>query len=384
VSEFAFLPLQKLLNQRNPISRIETLERNRAVPSARVGQLGQIGQSTGDMVVDGSIVVANRTDGLADVTINDSGIIVRNQEGQLLFENTVSTTDQVNIYIDSDNYLGLQNTVNERGFRFDAYDASHTQYVHYIRYNGLIITGGPSVTTSGITIPAGNNLILEGGNIYIDGDNPIQDGWFPTTDTITRTGNHTFTVPDDRTNQFRKGAKFAYTDAGAGEYGVVASSVYTATDTATTVTLITNSDYAMSTDAIADPSLSYIENPADFPDWFNYTPTYSANGSMTYTTVTTTYAKWRVSGKTMFYALQASGTTGGEVNTQLQATPPVTIVDTRAYPGSCNVIDGTAAAVVGTGGANGTTGVIFARKFDSSNWALGAGRVMQSSGFYPF
>jgi hypothetical protein len=377
VSDFAFLPLQKLLNQRNPISRIETLERNRAVPSARVGQLGQLGQGTGDMVVDGSIVVANRTDGLADITINDGGIIVRNQEGQLLFENTVSTTDQVNIYIDSSNYLGFQNTVNERGIRFDAYDAGHTQYVHYIKYDGLHLNGGSYFTTSGVSLPAGASF-------FVDIDNPIQDGWFPTTDTITRTGNHTFTVLDDRTNQFRKGAKFAYTDAGAGEYGVVASSVYTATDTATTVTLITNSDYAMSTDAIADPSLSYIENPAGFPDWFNYTPTYSANGSMTYTTVTTTYAKWRVSGKTMFYALQASGTTGGVANTQLQATPPVTIVDTRAYPGSCNVIDGTAAAVVGTGGANGTTGVIFARKFDSSNWALGAGRVMQSSGFYPF
>jgi hypothetical protein len=142
VSDFAFLPLQKLLNQRNPISRIETLERNRALPSARVGQLGQIGQSTGDMVVDGSIVVPNRTDGLADVTIDDNGVIFRNQEGGIFFGDTAGGGNAMSIYSDGADELVLQNAVGGENIRMDIDDPAHNVVAISFQYNGINIETG--------------------------------------------------------------------------------------------------------------------------------------------------------------------------------------------------------------------------------------------------
>jgi hypothetical protein len=182
MSDFAFLPLQKLLNQRNPISRIENLERNRAVPSARVGQLGQIGQSTGDMVVDGSIVVANRTDGLPDVTIDDFGVSFRNQEGNLTFEDTNGSLDNLVISSDADNFLVLRNAFGAKGISFHIDDAAHnvTQidfddtgvYLYDGNYDGAagtqyLVNGQPHIAAEtnannifAVTSPGGPSLFV--------------------------------------------------------------------------------------------------------------------------------------------------------------------------------------------------------------------------------
>ncbi len=106
----------------------------------------------------------------------------------------------------------------------------------------------------------------------VDTTIPI-DGWAPISTTWTRTGNHTFTVSGDVTATYRKGAKVRYKDGGAYEYGVIASSSYSSPNT--TITLITNSDYAMAAATITDKYISYIENPEGFPDWFNWTPTFT-------------------------------------------------------------------------------------------------------------
>lgn len=97
------------------------------------------------------------------------------------------------------------------------------------------------------------------------------NGWIPVSATWTRTGNHTFTVSGDVTTTYRKGTKVRYKDGGSYEYGMIASSVYGAPNT--TVTLITNSDYAMAAATITDTYLSYAETPEGFPAYFNYTTT---------------------------------------------------------------------------------------------------------------
>jgi len=89
-------------------------------------------------------------------------------------------------------------------------------------------------------------------------------------DTWTRTGNHTFTVAGDVTTKYRKNTKVRYKDGGSYEYGVIGSSSYSSPNT--TVTLITNDDYAMAAASITDRYLSYVDNPEGFPDWFNFTP----------------------------------------------------------------------------------------------------------------
>lgn len=95
-------------------------------------------------------------------------------------------------------------------------------------------------------------------------------GWISIPATWTRTGNHTFTVSGDVTAIYRKGTKVRYKDGGAFEYGYVYSSTYSAPNT--TVTLFTNSDYAMAATTLTETAISYIENPSAFPDWLNWTP----------------------------------------------------------------------------------------------------------------
>jgi hypothetical protein len=99
------------------------------------------------------------------------------------------------------------------------------------------------------------------------------DGWNASSDTWTRTGNYTFTVSGDVTATYRKSAKVRYKDGGAYEYGYIISSSYSAPNT--TVTLATNSDYAMAAATITDKYISYIENPEGFPKKFNFTPTWT-------------------------------------------------------------------------------------------------------------
>lgn len=206
-------------------------------------------------------------------------------------------------------------------------------------------------------------------------------GWVPDGDTWTRTGNHTFTVSGDVTARFRKGTKVRYKDGGAYEYGVVLSSAYSTPNT--TVTLFTNDDYAMAATTITDKSISYIENPEGFPDWFNWTPTYSASGSMTFTTVTTTQAIFRVAGQQVSFVIFATGTTGGTAATTISATPPATCSAAQQVPVGGSTRDATSGAIVlGKGSVTGTS--ISIQKSDASNYGLGTGRIMDVSGVYPF
>src|SRR5687768_7578216 len=64
MTDFVDFPLLKLMNRENAFSRIEKLERqNGAKPSARVTQLGQMSQNTGNLVVDGTIEIIDRANG---------------------------------------------------------------------------------------------------------------------------------------------------------------------------------------------------------------------------------------------------------------------------------------------------------------------------------
>lgn len=111
------------------------------------------------------------------------------------------------------------------------------------------------------------------------------DGWVSANETWTRIGDFTFTVAGDLTAKYRKGAKVRYKDGGAFEYGYVISSSYSNPNT--TVTLATNSDYAMAAATITEPAISYVDNPEGFPQWFNVVLTVygsSTAGAATYTT----------------------------------------------------------------------------------------------------
>jgi len=170
--------------------------------------------------------------------------------------------------------------------------------------------------------------------------------WKPFAATWTRTGNHTFTVSGDETTTFRKGAKVRYKDGGAFEYGVVASSVF---GSVTTVTLITNTDYAMAAATITDTAISYIENPDDFPYEFSFTPAYT---NLTVGSGTNT-GKWNYQHGIMKFRTYWTFGTGSAVGT----TPVLTLPLATATYGSGTAIGITRYKDATGGFAN--SGVIF-------------------------
>ncbi len=162
----------------------------------------------------------------------------------------------------------------------------------------------------------------QGGTLRIAG-NDIMNGWIPQGQyTWTRTGNYTFTVSGDVTTAYRKGTKIRYKDGGSYEYGIIKSSSYSSPNT--TVTLITNTDYAMAAATITDKYISYIENPEGFPDYFNYTPTLAAaGGSITSYTVTSAVF-WTVKSAVNFAVyctITNQGTGAGDLFVSLPSAP---------------------------------------------------------------
>ena len=128
----------------------------------------------------------------------------------------------------------------------------------------------------------------------------LKTGWNPAK-TWTRTGNHTFTITGDVTAQYPKGTKIRYKQGGAYEYGVVISATYS--DPNTTVTLATNTDYAMAVGAITDNCYSYAATPQGFPNLFNYTPVFDGFSSDP-TGVTATFA---ITGRLCSVNMQMTG-----------------------------------------------------------------------------
>lgn len=152
------------------------------------------------------------------------------------------------------------------------------------------------------------------------------DEWIPAGETWTRTGDFTFTVTGDLTLKYRKGAKVRYKDGGAYEYGIILTSSYS--NPSTTVTLFTNTDYAMASATITDNYISYTENPEEFPQWFNYTVTWTGFSA----DPTNVVAMYRVTGGTVWGFIRGAtaGTSGGGSATTLTATLPCTSLSSAA------------------------------------------------------
>jgi hypothetical protein len=205
------------------------------------------------------------------------------------------------------------------------------------------------------------DFIVEGDNsgylLYLDAGQDKAtsfqwDGWAKMDHhTWTRTGNHTFTVSGDVTATYCKDTKVRYKDGGAYEYGVIGSSSYSSPNT--TVTLITNTDYAMAAATITDNYLSNTKKPEGFPEWFNW--------AAAPTNFTGTYvAKWKAINDMLKFEIELSSTStvAGAVtitlpiaHTRGTATPVLGVgyfLDTgnASYPGQLIAISTTTARPV--------------------------------------
>ena len=166
-----------------------------------------------------------------------------------------------------------------------------------------MVTGGSVVDDDTFATASATTLATsESTKAYVD------NGWIPVSETWTRTGNHTFTVSGNLTAKYRKGTKVRYKDGGSYEYGVIGSSSYSSPNT--TITLITNNDYAMAAATITDTYISYAENPEGFPQIFSYTSTVGASGG-TLPTFAEITGYWTTRGRLIHYQFAFVNDSGG-------------------------------------------------------------------------
>lgn len=192
-----------------------------------------------------------------------------------------------------------------------------------------------------------------------------EQGWIGITETLTYASATTITIATGGASRYQKGDKLKLTQTTAKYFYIV-----NVADTLLTIT--GGSDYTLANAAITSPFLSRIENPFGFPGQFTWAPTFSASGSMTFTSVTNTYFMFSMKGRLVTLRFVFSGTTGGTASNILRATLPVQ-EDTELY--WTNAIFVRDAAInVGHARIGTTTHTLEILKADESNFALAAGK----------
>jgi len=205
--------------------------------------------------------------------------------------------------------------------------------------------------------------------------------WINAGETWTYASATTFTVEGNQIDKYVKGTRIRLTQTTI-KYFVVVGASYGAN---TTVTVTGGTDYSLASAAIVGPQLSY-GTPPDWPGWFNYTPTPSASGSMTFTSTSVIFAVFSVIGNTAIVQGKITGTTGGTASTAIKATLPIdsalltanTNFKANVY---ANVSDGTFLSGFGELEA-GTPDVVAVRRYDGANWGLGASRSIGYTAIY--
>lgn len=207
------------------------------------------------------------------------------------------------------------------------------------------------------------------------------DGWAPTNDVWNYVSGNSFSIAGvDRTSVYIPGTRIKCTNNGGTFYGTVVNSAFS---TDTTVTLATNDDYSLNNSAITFPFYSYIPNPQGYPFWFNYTPTYSASGSMTFTSVTTNLAKFSIVGGQVSTFVNAICTIGGTASDTLEFTLPVSpVIKAEVSPVGYGYIQDTSLQSPAAVFWNDNVEVVYTRRYDDVPLNTGPNRSFNISVIY--
>lgn len=123
-----------------------------------------------------------------------------------------------------------------------------------------------------------------------------------------------------------------------------------------------------------------VQRPIFETRWCDWLPTYGGTASMTFGTVTTHAARYSISGRRLYAQLSAEGTTGGTASYGITSTLPMTPLNSgnEAPSFGAFIVDGT-----GKGGTvHWNSAQLEVRKYDGSNYGLGAARKANSNIFY--
>jgi len=118
-----------------------------------------------------------------------------------------------------------------------------------------------------------------------------------------------------------------------------------------------------------------IQRPIYETRWLSWLPTYTGSASLTFGTVTTTEATYKLDSSNMHLRIRAFGTTGGTASNNILATTPFAIANTNPVGFGGWVTD--TSNIAGLCFVNGASQLGFA-KYDSSNFGLGASRSINT------
>lgn len=115
-------------------------------------------------------------------------------------------------------------------------------------------------------------------------------------------------------------------------------------------------------------------------DWLTWAPQYSATGSLTFTSVSTTFAKYKQVNQAIFFELRCSGTLGGTASNVILCTVPFEALQSA---NSATAGYGLTATVTGTVFITaGTPDKLSFAKYDGSNYATSGTIVINMHGRY--
>lgn len=197
-------------------------------------------------------------------------------------------------------------------------------------------------------------------------------GWISANETWSYHSATEITVPSGAVSRYRKGMPFKVTANSVELQGYIVG----VADTLLTVVGDTLTDHTF-TDNNYAPSGTF---PVGFTGLFSWTPTVTANGSMTYTSQTIYTAQFFIVGIMCYLQFSVTGTIGGTLNNTLLFTLPVAHSMTQGYfPVRVNG-DGSEQAA-GYGYLPNTTqaGV---RRPNTVNYTAGAGRTIDTGFSY--
>lgn len=142
-------------------------------------------------------------------------------------------------------------------------------------------------------------------------------GWTSAGETWVYASSTTFTVAGvDVTGKYPVGTKVRIKQGGSYKYFYIVARVFS---TNTTITVAAGSDYSLANSTITDNYFSYAEVATGFPDYFNYTPTWTnltiGNG--------TNASRFSMSGKRVNYRLVFILGSTSSVGTGPRVTLPI-------------------------------------------------------------
>jgi hypothetical protein len=152
-------------------------------------------------------------------------------------------------------------------------------------------------------------------------------GWMEADESWSYASASTITVPSGAASKYQKGDRIKWTQTTV-KYGVIVAVADTV------LTIAVNTDYTVANAAISLNYYSHQANPIGYPDWFNFTTTFTG-----FSAAPNTAMKYRISGHTCWIEYQAAGATGTSNATTFTFTVPVAPLLTEYLFGWCRGYD---------------------------------------------